>query len=111
MKARGERDPLLDPRPGDLVTNGRRAVLVLERTEDEVGALRYHGAEPCSGCIDCHAFAVDLWDWRLGCAWGMARVLAMGIVPSARDRRLRKGHSRCSVCGEKGHNARRHASG
>lgn len=81
MKARGERDPLLDPRPGDLVTNGRRAVLVLERTEDEVGALRYHGAEPCSGCIDCHAFAVDLWDWRLGCAWGMARVLAMGIVP------------------------------
>ena len=72
-----ERDPRIDPRPGDVLTNGKRATRVLEI--DERGMIRHHSPEPC--CGEVYVFQITLEDFRAGAAAPDVVVLAMGIGP------------------------------
>ncbi len=75
-----ERDPRVDPRPGDVLTNGERATRVLEiGKRGTILCARHHGPEPC--CGEVYVFEITLEDFRAGAAVPGVVVLAMGIGP------------------------------
>ena len=73
-----ERDPRVDPRPGDILSDGVVAVIIGRREGAEFFARRYHGAEPCP-CGGDAVFRIELEDIRRSAARSSVVVLAMGV--------------------------------